>query len=69
MPRWDLVCEQCGAEYPNKTFASAEDRDRWLVHLVCDEPCFGRLVLKPSAPNFKLVGAGFHKNDYPKSKS
>jgi predicted nucleic acid-binding Zn ribbon protein len=67
MPRWDLRCPKCSRLFEGLTFVSAEDRDRWLTHIVCDD-CHVRLEVAPPAPNFVLKGAGFHKNDYAKER-
>jgi hypothetical protein len=61
------------------TFMNAAERDRYEEQpLVCGlyQPlthereisgfCTGQLERQWPAPSFKLVGAGFHDNDYPK---
>lgn len=79
-PSWDYKCTRCG-RVTTEVFRNADDRDRWEKRSqpVCgayvqgDQNkvsgfCTGTLERQWPAPNFKLVGAGFHDNDYPKGK-
>lgn len=65
MPRYDLVCSKCGEEFLDQFFVSAEVRDRWINHLIHDEVCDGRMIVKSSAPNFMIKGYSA-KNGYSK---
>ena len=65
MPRWDLRCCGCDQIYKDEFFTNIDARDQYL-NLVVSDCCEMPLVVEPSAANFKLVGKGFHCNDYPK---
>ena len=59
MPHWDYECPCCG-----RTEESPKTR---LMCNLCAQKHRAVLMQRlPSAPNFVLKGAGFHKNDYPK---
>jgi putative FmdB family regulatory protein len=63
MPRWDFYCQECGAMYPDLSFATYEASQE----AECPK-CLAPLKRLPSAPGtFILKGKGFHKNDYPAS--
>lgn len=68
MPQWDFECPECGhkATHMFRSFDA-------IVVPNCDFCGFWydaevKMERLPSAPGtFVLKGAGFHKNDYPKS--
>lgn len=66
MPAWDFKCEHCHhvehRMFP--TFAKMEWSQEQGI-LTC-EKCGCQLHRQHAAPAFKLVGSGFHANDYKK---
>jgi putative FmdB family regulatory protein len=61
MPRYDFRCYECGN--------AENDRTARYEEIVVCKNCGGIMNRLPAAPNFKLVGKGFHCNDYPKKRS
>lgn len=59
MPRFDFECIKCGKVRPDVILARYNSP---TGHVVC--LCGGEMRKMPAAPNFKLVGKGFHCNDY-----
>ncbi len=68
MPRWDFKCERCSTVC---TFTFRNHDESGAVPTYCPNPHCGpglsQMTRLPSAPNFALKGAGFHRNDYPHS--
>ncbi len=60
MPNYEYECPVCGGrEERNRPIA---DRDKLAMCRSCEDIHWMHRV--PAAPGFKLVGAGFHANDY-----
>lgn len=61
MPIYVFKCTECGKVdehyYPSPNVA---------LNPVCPHCASRKMKRQPVAANFSLVGAGFHKNDYPK---
>lgn len=62
MPIWTLRCRLCGRTF-DQTFPTVKDRDAWLPHLCCDDPCLGALEVVPSPTAFQVRGFNA-KNGY-----
>lgn len=63
MPTYTFRCETCSLNATHQR--SISHRDCLPTCVWCGRP----MHRVPDAPNFKLVGSGFHVNDYKKDKS
>jgi putative FmdB family regulatory protein len=63
MPSYTFRCDSCNIQ--NVHTRSISHRDHLPTCVWCGRP----MQRVPDAPNFKLVGSGFHVNDYAKKET
>lgn len=64
MPRWDYVCETCGVR-DERIYRRFEDApDSVECDIATCAASGGKMTRQPASGAFKLIGRGFHVNDY-----